>query len=169
MSQHIDYAPVVTTDPKQVVLVPAILLYIAAGFGLITACVPLFMGIVLFVGGAASLSTSALPSPAPAPVVASTTPARSSWTASHGMNVSIYLVGSLLNFALYGFVAYGARRLQQLRSYGMVMTATILVLVPLCPCCFSNCFAIPLVLASLPAGIWTLVVILRPEVKAAFV
>jgi hypothetical protein len=55
----------------------------------------------------------------------------------------------------------GAVHMLRLRSYGMAMTAAILAIVPLtavCCCIF-----------TLPAGVWALLLLLRPEVKSLFV
>jgi hypothetical protein len=71
-------------------------------------------------------------------------------------------VGLVLNFiglALSGFFIYAAIKMRKLESYGLVMTATILSMVP----CVSPCCCI-----GLPIGIWILVVLSKPEVKSAF-
>jgi hypothetical protein len=57
------------------------------------------------------------------------------------------------------FVIYGGMQMLKLRSFGIVLAAAILTLLPCVgPCC---CVGIPI-------GIWALVVISKPEVKAAF-
>lgn len=69
------------------------------------------------------------------------------------------VVSAVLGLVLTGLVFYGALQMKKLSSYGWAMTATILALVPCTsPCC----------LTGLPIGIWALVVLLKPEVKAAF-
>ncbi|MCX7867344.1 DUF4339 domain-containing protein [Limisphaera sp. VF-2] len=66
--------------------------------------------------------------------------------------------GSLLGLAISAVVAYGAVQMLKLRSYGWSMAASILALIPCTsPCC----------LLGLPIGIWALVVLSQPEVKAA--
>lgn len=52
----------------------------------------------------------------------------------------------------------GAVAMMRARGWGLAMTGTIIALVNLC-CC----------VAGIPVGIWCLVVLLRPETKAAFV
>ena len=49
--------------------------------------------------------------------------------------------------------------MKKLESYGMVMTATILSMLP----CTSSCCCL-----GLPLGIWILIVLAKPEVKSAF-
>lgn len=51
----------------------------------------------------------------------------------------------------------GGIKMRRLKSYGLAMTASILAVIPGVSC-----------IVGLPFGIWSLVVLLRPEVKAAF-
>lgn len=60
---------------------------------------------------------------------------------------------------LHGLIVFGALKMKGLRSYGLAMTASILALLPCCGPC--GCLGIPL-------GIWALVVLRKPEVRAAF-
>ncbi|WP_240360408.1 hypothetical protein [Pyxidicoccus caerfyrddinensis] len=60
---------------------------------------------------------------------------------------------------LNGLIFLGALKMRGLQSYGLAMTAGILALIPCCGPC--GCFGIPL-------GIWALVVLRKPEVRAAF-
>jgi hypothetical protein len=56
-------------------------------------------------------------------------------------------------------VLFGAIQMLKLRSYGLAMTGSILSLIPcISPCC----------ILGIPFGIWSLIVLLRPEVKQAF-
>jgi len=67
--------------------------------------------------------------------------------------------GALIKLALAGFIVYGALQMRELKNYGLAMAASIVALIPCYgPCC---CLAIPF-------GIWSLVVLAKPEVKAAF-
>lgn len=71
-------------------------------------------------------------------------------------------------FAVVGFIfaiivtvlmIFGGIRMKNLQSWGLALTASILAMIPcLSPCC----------LIGLPIGIWALVVLMKPEVKAAF-
>jgi hypothetical protein len=56
-------------------------------------------------------------------------------------------------------IIYGALKMSRLQSYGLAMTSSILSLIPCLACC---CFL------SIPFGIWSLVVLSRPEVRANF-
>lgn len=69
------------------------------------------------------------------------------------------IASRLITMVIAGLIFYGALKMQKLEQYGWAITASILALVPcLSPCC----------LVGLPVGIWALVVLARPEVKAAF-
>ena len=65
---------------------------------------------------------------------------------------------SLVIAAVNGFVLLGAINLLRLRNYGMAMFASIVAMLP-CQCCC---------LLGLPAGIWALVILNKPEVKSHF-
>jgi hypothetical protein len=71
-------------------------------------------------------------------------------------------LGLVLNFvglAMSAFFIFASMKMRKWESYGMVMTATILSMLPcLSPCCC----------VGLPVGIWILIVLSKPEVKAAF-
>lgn len=71
-------------------------------------------------------------------------------------------LGLALNFiavALAGFYIFASTKMRRLESYGMVMTATILSMLP----CTSSCCCV-----GLPVGIWILIVLSKPEVKGSF-
>jgi hypothetical protein len=69
------------------------------------------------------------------------------------------LVFAALGLLISVFTVFSGIQMQRLRNYWMPMTAAILGIIP----CFSGCCCI-----SLPIGIWALVVLMKPEVKAAF-
>ena len=57
------------------------------------------------------------------------------------------------------FTLAGARRMLELRSYGLAMSAAVLMAVPcLTPCC----------LISQVAGVWAFVILVQPDVRKAF-
>ena len=60
------------------------------------------------------------------------------------------------------FVIYGGLKLRENRSYTVAFIAAVVACVP---CCFTGCCTV----LSLPAGIFALMMLTRPEVKAAFV
>jgi hypothetical protein len=51
--------------------------------------------------------------------------------------------------------------MRNLKGWGMAMTAAVLSVIPLC---FNSCCC----LIAMPAGIWALVVLNKPEVKSSF-
>ncbi len=72
---------------------------------------------------------------------------------SGGMGMVFALLGLLVN----SVVIFGAMKMKALTGYTLAMTAAILAIVP-CSCCCLN----------IPFGIWSLVVLLDSNVKAAF-
>jgi len=80
------------------------------------------------------------------------------WAALSHAEMRALTIASL-NFGQGIFVFVCARRMENLRSYQMVVLSCVLAMLP----CFS-----PAVLIGLPMGIWALVVLFRPEVRAAF-
>jgi len=75
-----------------------------------------------------------------------------------GMRGPVAGLVSLALVALNVFVLFGAIKLLRLQSYGLVMAAVIVAMLP-CQCCC---------VFGLPFGIWALVVLSKPEVKQAF-
>lgn len=71
----------------------------------------------------------------------------------------IGLVTAFVALAIGVVVLMGALKMKDGRSYGFALAATILAMVP----CISPCCCL-----GLPFGIWALVVLLKPEVKTAF-
>jgi hypothetical protein len=75
------------------------------------------------------------------------------------MQGGIGIVFNIIAMAIGGLIVFGSMKMKNLQSYGLAMTAAIIAMVPcISPCC----------LLGLPAGIWALVVLMKPEVKAAF-
>jgi hypothetical protein len=67
---------------------------------------------------------------------------------------------AFISLLAYGFVIWAALRMRQLEGWTLAVVASVLVMVPFeCCCC----------LLGIPIGIWGLVVLLKPDVKAAFV
>ncbi|MBX3746951.1 MAG: DUF4339 domain-containing protein [Verrucomicrobiae bacterium] len=69
------------------------------------------------------------------------------------------VVSSLIGLAISGLMIYAAQKMQALESFGLVVAAAVLGMVP----CTSPCCCI-----GLPVGIWVLVVLFKPEVKSMF-
>ncbi|MFN8011041.1 MAG: hypothetical protein U0P81_06525 [Holophagaceae bacterium] len=79
------------------------------------------------------------------------------------MSGVIGIVMAVVWIIVNGVIFMGAMKMKNLQSHGMAMTAAILAMVPCLgghPCC---CWPL-----GLAAGIWSLVVLMKPEVKAAF-
>jgi phage FluMu protein Com len=72
--------------------------------------------------------------------------------------VLINLASGAGGIVLYGVVMAGAIQMKQLQSYGLAVTASILAMLPCSGCC----------IIGLPIGIWALVVLCDPSVRAAF-
>lgn len=75
------------------------------------------------------------------------------------MSGTFTVVWGLFVLAISAAIFFGALKMKALQSYGLAMTATILAMIP----CFSLCCI------GIPFGIWSLVILLKPEVKSAFV
>ncbi|MBN1273186.1 MAG: hypothetical protein JXB26_13045 [Candidatus Aminicenantes bacterium] len=66
---------------------------------------------------------------------------------------------SFIGILVSAFVIYAALKMKDLEQWGICVAASILAMVPcVSPCC----------IVGLPVGIWCLVILTRPEVKAAF-
>ena len=68
------------------------------------------------------------------------------------------LIGYAINFIANILIVLGALKMKKCQSYGLAMTASILCILCNCGCC---CL-------GLGAGIWSIVVLSKPEVKAVF-
>jgi hypothetical protein len=65
---------------------------------------------------------------------------------------------NILGLAISAFIIYGAVKMKAVQSYGLAMAASIVAMIPCGGCC---CI-------GLPVGIWCLVLLNKPEIKAAF-
>ena len=69
------------------------------------------------------------------------------------------IVFGVIGVIIGAVVFLGASKMKNLQSYGFALAAAILAMIPcISPCC----------LLGLPIGIWAIVVLVKPEVKAAF-
>lgn len=66
---------------------------------------------------------------------------------------------ALLSLLLAPVVVYGAIQMLKGKKPGLAKAAAIIAMIPISSCCF---------LLGIPAGIWALVVMAKPEVKALF-
>jgi hypothetical protein len=66
---------------------------------------------------------------------------------------------SFIGILVAAFIIYASLRMKELQQWELSLAASILAMIPcISPCC----------IIGLPIGIWCLVVLLRPEVRAAF-
>ena len=69
------------------------------------------------------------------------------------------IASSLIGILVAAFIIYAALKMKELNQYGLCMVASILAMIPcISPCC----------IIGLPIGIWCLIVLTKPEIKAAF-
>ncbi len=69
------------------------------------------------------------------------------------------VIGTIIVLGTGAFITYAALQMRQLKGYGLGLAASIIAIIPcVSPCC----------LLGLPLGIWALVVLNKPEVKAQF-
>jgi hypothetical protein len=71
----------------------------------------------------------------------------------------IGIASNLVNIVIGVLILIGGLKMRKLESYGLVMTAAILSIIP----CTTSCC-----LVGIPIGVWAVVVLMRPEVKSAF-
>ncbi len=134
-----------TAAVQQQVSTPAILLMVTAGLGLASA----LLGLVQLALGFGGLPPEVLNDPN---IPAELRP----WLERAQ---SFGAVGNLLTLVLSGVTLFGALKMKNLENFGLATAASILAIIP----CFGPCCCL-----GIPAGIWSLVVINKPEVKAAF-
>lgn len=69
------------------------------------------------------------------------------------------IVMGIFGLLVAGLWIVGGLKMKDLSSYGLAMAAAVTAVVP----CFTTCCCL-----NIPVGIWALVVLMKPEVKAAF-
>lgn len=133
-------------NAREQVSVPAILLMVVGG---ITVAAALY-GAVQYLSGAneaqmaEALSNPQLPEQARSIIE---------------MSGRLGIFGSLFQLVLGGITFFGGLKMKNLESYGLAMAASIIAIIP----CFGSCCCI-----GIPIGIWSLIVLNKPEVKSAF-
>jgi hypothetical protein len=69
------------------------------------------------------------------------------------------VVSAAIGLFLAGLIVYAALEMKKLRQWGLAVAASILAMVPcISPCC----------ILGLPAGVWSLVVLMKDDVKKSF-
>ena len=74
---------------------------------------------------------------------------------------SIILVLRVMGIGVNLFILYGAMQMKGLKNHTMAIAGAIAAVIPCfsqCPCCF----------IGIAAGIWAIIVLIKPDVKAAF-
>jgi hypothetical protein len=127
---------------QQAVSGPAICLMVVAGLGLVFGLIGLLMS---------SMGGSMPPMPGLDPDVL-----RFIEKFTYG---PIAIATKVISLAISALILFGAIRMQQLTSHGLAMAVAIIAMIP----CFSPCC-----LLGIPFGIWTLVVLSRPDVRSQF-
>jgi hypothetical protein len=66
---------------------------------------------------------------------------------------------NLIELVFGGVTFFGGLKMKNLESYGLAMAASIIAVIP----CIGSCCCV-----GIPVGIWSLIVLNKPEVKAGF-
>ncbi|EAU69536.1 hypothetical protein [Stigmatella aurantiaca] len=132
-------------DAREKVNLPAILLMVAGGVGIAFA---LLGAVQSLTGGSAAQMEQILSDP--------NIPEGVKTFATASSKGGIFV--NLLSLALNGLVFFGALKMKKLENYGLAMAASIIAIIP----CF-GCYCI-----GIPVGIWSIVTLIKPEVKSAF-
>jgi len=144
-----------TSGSKEAVNVPAILIMVMAGIGVLTTLI----GLIARNPEQVQESMSQLDKVINDPNMAGM---RSFFQALKSMSefsVKYGVVLNLVSLVIDGVMLYGAFQMRQLKSWGLALAAAILVMLPLGGCCCA---------LGLPVGIWAVVVLMRADVKADF-
>jgi hypothetical protein len=75
------------------------------------------------------------------------------------MSGGLGIVFGIIGLGLYAFLIWAALQMKQLRKWNISVAGSIVAMLP-CSCCC---------IIGLPIGIWSLIVLMKPEVKSAFV
>jgi hypothetical protein len=73
-----------------------------------------------------------------------------------------FLASFVVGIGWAAFIAWAGGKLRRLESWGLVLTAAILCVLPCCGTQF------PLCILSAPVGVWAIVVLCQGKVKGAF-
>ncbi len=67
--------------------------------------------------------------------------------------------GSLVAICVAAFIIYAALKMREQSQWGLAVAASVLAMIPcISPCC----------IIGLPIGIWSLIILTKPEIRAAF-
>ncbi|MBS1767248.1 MAG: hypothetical protein JST05_07600 [Acidobacteria bacterium] len=149
-----------TPNAKELVSLPAIGLMVAGGARLLLSLTSLAVQVIVMLG-ISSLSTFTSPSDHGTGFLAS--------LSSGILGIGISMLGLAVNL----FLIYGALQMKNLKHYTIALIASIAAVIPCFSldggCCCLGCFAgVLALLLGIGAGIWGIIVLMKPEVKAAF-
>jgi len=137
-------------DAQQQVSGPAIGLIVTAIIGIVLQTLMVFINI--FFIGLLSRFQEMQPSQGP----------EGFETFSRFFTGAFAVAGFLFTLIVGILMIFAGIRMKKLQSWGLAVTASILAMIPcLSPCCIN-------LIIGLPIGIWALVILMKPEVKAAF-
>lgn len=71
-------------------------------------------------------------------------------------------IGAIISVAWAAFIVFAGLKLRKLESWGLVLTAGIICLIP---CCGTQ---LPICLLSFPIGVWVIIILCLPKVKSQF-
>jgi hypothetical protein len=75
------------------------------------------------------------------------------------MTGGLGILFGIIGLAVAGFIIFSSRKMQRLEGWTTAVVASVVAMIPcISPCC----------LVGLPIGIWSLIVLMKPEVKGAF-
>ncbi|HET6331262.1 MAG TPA: hypothetical protein VFF76_10800 [Holophagaceae bacterium] len=132
-----------STNPSDQVNIPATGLMVAGGLGLLSQILALAIHFGLFALNLPFAGNSGMGSMGS--------------MISGGITVALAFMGLAVNL----FILYGAMQMKGLKNYNMAIGAAIAAVIP----CFSSC---PCCFVGIGFGIWAIIVLIKPEVKAAF-
>jgi hypothetical protein len=135
-------------DARRLVSGPAIGLIVTGILSLAISLLSLVMHLTVVLG---LRSVQAMPSPSPQ--------FQQLFSVLNSLNGPLGLVSDAFSLTMGTLITLGAFKLKNLQSYTFAYTMSILAMIP----CFSPCC-----LLGLPFGIWALVVLSKPEIKAQF-
>ncbi len=125
---------------------PAIGLMIVGGIGIVLGLLGVVRGLTA-------------PVVAPPPEVQQDAQAMQIFQMVQGISGTTGVILGVIQTVVSLLTIFGGMKMRNLESYGLAMTSSILSMIP----CISGCC-----LLGLPIGIWSIVVLSKPEVKSAF-
>jgi len=85
---------------------------------------------------------------------------------SHAMLAEEFVSGGFIiilcvvGLAIDAFIVFGALKMMRLESYGLAVAAAVLSVIP--------CLSSPCIALGVPFGLWSIFVLMEPEIRGAF-